>query len=104
MYLFSVRDLLFDVFAVRSGQDRGSDCIGLYDHYVRTVMIVSFECFFSILSFAGVFPSRRHCVSLNGIISDLKVGPGTYRVRIAVWPWHIIVVESTLAVLPRQHV
>lgn len=56
-----------------------------------------------ILSFVGVFPSRRHCVSLNGI-SDLKVGPGTYRVRIAVWPWHIIVVESTLAVLPRQHV
>ena len=63
---------------------------------VKTVLLILFEGFTSILLFVGFFPSRIYCFALDWEMERrLRLGIG-----IVVLPWEFFRTELGIAVLP----
>ena len=94
-----IRDVL--LFCSSRVHNRGADVIGRYGFYVKTVLLILFEGFTSILTFVGFSPSRNYCLA---IVQEIYTGIQIERfgIRIAVLRWQFLRLEFGIAVLPWQ--
>ena len=79
--------------------NRGGHVIGRYYIFVKTVLLILFEGFASILLFVGFFPSRSYRLAL-----DWEINAGMeierFGIGIAVLPLQFFITELGTAVLP----
>ena len=67
-------------------QNTGADVVGRCSIFVKTVLLILFEGFTSILLLVGFFPSRSYCLALDWEI-DAGVEIEVIGIEIAVLPW-----------------